>query len=240
MELMVIGSSSAGNGYILQSGSGDALLIECGVHLKKIKQALGFKIDRVHAIVSHAHGDHASSIKDVLNAGIPVYASLETLSTKEVIDHHRARVMEAGKTYPIGSFKVKPFEVNHDVHCLGFLIFHPECGLTLFLTDTYYCDYKFPGLNNIIVECNHDVELLEVNSPKFLHDRVIQSHMNLETCKGLLLANDLRAVNNIVLIHLSNNNSDAVRFQREIKEITGKTVWVAEPGLEIPFEKFPF
>lgn len=240
MELLVLGSSSAGNGYILKSDAGDSLLIECGVHLKKVKQALRFKIDRVNAIVSHCHGDHAGHLIGYIQAGIPIYASAETLEAKGVHLHHRAKLMEAGKSYQVGSFRVKPFNVNHDVPCFGFLICHPECGLTLFLTDTFYCDYKFPGLNNIIVECNHDVELLQANSPKFLHDRVIQSHMNLKTCKELLLANNLTAVNNIVLIHLSDNNSDAVRFQRDIKELTGKTVWVAEPGLEIEFNRFPF
>lgn len=240
MELLVLGSSSAGNGYILKSDAGDSLLIECGVHVKKVKQALGFKIDQVNAIVSHCHGDHAGHLIGAIQAGITVYASAETLDAKGVRSHHRAKVMEAGKTYHIGSFKVKAFDVNHDVPCFGFLVFHAECGLTLFLTDTFYCDYKFSGLNNIIVECNHDVELLETNSPKFLQDRVMQSHMNLETCKGLLLANNLSSVNNIVLIHLSDNNSDAVRFQRDIKELTGKTVWVAEPGLEIEFNRFPF
>jgi phosphoribosyl 1,2-cyclic phosphodiesterase len=141
----------------------------------------------------------------------------------------------------IGSFKVKPFKVNHDVPCVGFLISHTECGLTLFLTDTYYCDYTFPGLNNIIVECNHDMELLVENSPKFLQDRVIQSHMNLDTCKGLLRANDLTAVNNIVLIHLSDNNSDALRFQKEVRELTGKDVHVAEAGMVLEnFNQQPF
>lgn len=239
MKLKVIGSSSAGNAYLLQSKE-ETLLIECGVHVNKIKKALGFRVDNVNAIVTHSHGDHSCSIKEVLNAGITVYASKETLEAKGVVNHHRSRQMITGRSTSIGGFKVKPFEVNHDVHCFGFIIMHPECGLTLFLTDTYYCDYVFPGLNNIIVECNHDQELLYNNSPKFLHDRVIQSHMNLDTCKDLLKANDLCSVNNIVLIHLSESNSDAKKFKREISELTGKTVSIAEPGLEIEFNKTPF
>jgi phosphoribosyl 1,2-cyclic phosphodiesterase len=239
MRLKVIGSNSAGNAYLLQSEQ-DTLLIECGVHISKIKKALGFKVNNVNAIVSHSHGDHASSIKEVLNAGIPVYASKETLEAKNVLHHHRSKELVAGVSCQVGSFRIKPFEVNHDVHCLGFIIMHKECGLVLFLTDTYYCDYVFPGLNNIIVECNHDQELLYNNSPKFLHDRVIQSHMNLTTCKELLKANDLSAVNNIVLIHLSDSNSDEARFKKEIIELTGKTVSIAEAGLEIDFNKTPF
>jgi ribonuclease BN (tRNA processing enzyme) len=70
---------------------------------------------------------------------------------------------------------------------------------------------------------------------------VIESHMSLSTCKDLLKANDLSQVNNIVLIHLSDGNSDAKRFEAEVQEVTGKTVHVANAGLVIEnFNKQPF
>nr|HRO18749.1 hypothetical protein [Ferruginibacter sp.] len=77
-------------------------------------------------------------------------------------------------------------------------------------------------------------------NPKFLRDRIFKSHMSLATCKGLLQANDLRQVNNIVLIHLSDGNSNAEKFKREVTELTGKMVHVAEAGMCIPFTKNPF
>jgi hypothetical protein len=51
--------------------------------------------------------------------------------------------------------------------------------------------------------------------------------MSLETCKGFLRANDLSRVQEIWLLHLSDANSDAARFKREIQELTGKVVYVA-------------
>lgn len=241
MQLKVIGSNSDGNGYLLISST-DTLLIECGLSFKKIKHALQFNLRNVSAIVSHSHGDHSKSMQDVMNAGINVYSGTETFAAKGLHLHHRAKVMAAGRMYQIGSFKVKPFPVNHDVPCFGFMIFHEEMGLSVFLTDTCYSDYTFPGANHFIVECNHEVEIMDkVGTPKFLKDRVVQSHMNLETCKQFLLANDLSSVNNIVLIHLSDTNSDEAKFKREIKQITGKTVTIAEPGLVIEnFNKQPF
>lgn len=241
MRLKVIGSNSRGNGYILQAKD-QTLLIECGIHLNKIKQALDFNLKDVTAVVTHSHGDHAKYIKNVLNAGINVYAGKETFGATGTDKHHRANVMEAGKVYTIGSFKIKPFNVNHDVPCFGFIISHPECGLLLFLTDTYYCNYTFPGLNNIIVECNHDVDIIKANeTATFLQERIVQSHMNVKTCKALLLANDLSKVNNIVLIHLSNANSDELGFKKEIEAATNKTVWIAEAGMIVEnFNKTPF
>lgn len=240
MELIVLGSNSAGNGYLLRANNGETLLIECGVPIKRIKQALKFDLNRTSCIVSHCHGDHASSVKDVLKAGIAVWSNAHCLNTMGIDSHYRANKLVAGMNYYIEGFRVMPFDVNHDVPCHGFLISHAECGLVLFLTDTYYCDYKFPGLNNIIVECNHDTDIIETNGTKrFLKDRIIQSHMNLETCKDLLAANDLSKVNNIVLIHLSDSNSNEFKFQKEISDMTGKAVHIAERGKVIPFNVNP-
>lgn len=237
MNLKVLGSNSAGNCYLLQA-FGETLMIECGIHINKVKQALKFNLSGLYAICTHSHGDHAKYIKDILKAGINVYAGKETFEAMQVSDHHRAKIIDDGRSFQIGGFKLKPFEVNHDVRCFGYIIQHEECGRVLFLTDTYYCDYTFPGLNNIIVECNHAEDIIESNgTKKFLRDRIIEAHMNIDTCKNLLLANDLTQVNNIVLIHLSTRNSDARRFKREIAEMTGKDIHIADAGLCIEFNK---
>jgi len=149
------------------------------------------------------------------------------------------RSISVHQAFDIGPFRILPFDVRHDCkEPLCYLIKHPECGVTLFLTDSYYCAYKFEGLNNVIVEANYcqsiiDRKMAEGVAPRFLRNRILQSHMSLKTCKEFLQANDLTAVNNIVLIHLSDRNSDAIRFQREIQELTGKTVHVADAGLVI-------
>jgi hypothetical protein len=64
--------------------------------------------------------------------------------------------------------------------------------------------------------------------------------MSFETCREELLANDLRAVNSIVLIHLSDLNSNADEFREGIREATGKTVYIAQKGMKIEFNKTPF
>lgn len=56
----------------------------------------------------------------------------------------------------------------------------------------------------------------------------------------MLAANDLSQVNNIVLIHLSDSNSDEKQFQKEVSELTRKNVTVASNGIEIQFNKTPF
>lgn len=246
MQLKVINSNSAGNAYILENDQ-EALLIECGVNFRHIKLALNFEMKKVvGCILTHNHGDHAKAIHDVLAAGFNVYSSTGTHEELGTLLSHRAVRVVAGKVFQVGNFKIKPFNVKHDVkEPFGYLINHPETGTILFLTDSYYCEYTFPGLNNVIIEANYcqgilDKRVADGMNPKFLRDRVITSHMSLKTCKEMLAANDLSAVNNIVLIHLSDGNSDEKRFKREVEEQTGKVVYVAVPGLTIPFNKTPF
>lgn len=247
MKLTIIGSNSAGNAYILENDQ-EALLIECGVRFQRIKEALGFNLRKVvGCIVTHEHKDHCAAVNDVLGAGIEVHASAGTHLAMMTVMHHLARTTFAGDQFSVGGFKVRPFDVKHDCkEPIGFMINHPETGNVLFLTDSYYTEYTFRGLNNVIIEANYCQKILDQKvqagaSPSFLRDRVIQSHMSLKTCKETLQANDLSAVNNIVLIHLSDGNSDSRRFKKEVEEQTGKTVYVAEAGMTIEnFNKTPF
>lgn len=247
MKLIVLGSNSDGNCYLLDDGK-EVLMIECGVGIKAIKQALNFNTAKVTAcIITHEHKDHCKSVEDLLKLGIKVAASLGTIQAMTLERHHRVTILKDTNKYLFGQFLVKPFKVQHDAkEPLGFLIQHPESGLILFLTDTYYCAYKFQGLNNIIIEANHSKEILDERmksgeSKEFLRNRVLSSHMSLDTCKEMLKANDLKAVHNIVLIHLSDRNSNEEQFRKEIFEQTGKKVFIAKAGLIIDnFNKTSF
>lgn len=247
MQLTIINSNSHGNAYILESSIGEALLIECGVQFDKIKKALNFNFRKVvGCLITHEHKDHCKSVNEVMAAGINVYSSFGSLNAMGVSIQHRAHAVLAESSFHVGDYWILPFKTKHDcADPFGYLIRHEECGTVLFLTDSYYSEYTFKGLNNIIVEANYcqtilDRRLADGANPKFLRDRVITSHMSLATCKQMLQANDLSAVNNIVLIHLSDGNSDSARFKKEVQEATGKTVHIAGPNMIIPFNKTPF
>jgi len=246
MELTVIGTGSKGNAYILGNGD-EALLIECGVNIKDIKKALDFDLSKVvGCICTHEHFDHSKSIFDVMKLGIDVHSSQGTLKSRFVDGQPRAKHIVSKQAFSIGNFKILPFDVKHDAaEPLGFLIEHPECGKVLFLTDTYFCEYTFKGLHNIIIEANYSNEIIDRkfgadSGKEFLRNRILRSHFSLANCKDMLSANDLTQVNNIVLIHLSDSNSDEKQFHKEVAELTGKNVTVASNGMKINFNKTPF
>ncbi|MEI6567643.1 MAG: MBL fold metallo-hydrolase [Verrucomicrobiota bacterium] len=244
MKLLINGSSSRGNQYLLISQTG-TLAIEAGVSLAEVKKSVNFDLSSIVAcLVSHEHGDHAKCAKEYAAAGIDVFSTQGTLEAIGLYGH-RAHVLPKCSVM-LSGFKVLAFGIKHDASDpVGFLIFHPECGNVLFLTDTWFSPFKFRNLNQLIIEANYAEDILEENvlngaiHPSVVN-RVKESHMSLEILKDLLLANDLSQVNNICLIHLSSANSDAKRFQKEITLLTGKTVTIAEKGLSIDFNVTPF
>lgn len=250
MVLSVLGSSSSGNAYVLHN-AGEALLIEAGIAFKKIVAELEGNISKVvGCLITHEHGDHAGRINEVLNAVIPVYATRGTIEAAKVTSEWKPRELERTeqgyKVQTIGRFKVIPFTTKHDsAEPVGFYIWHPETGGVLFATDTYYLPNTFKGLNNVLIECNYDPEILDRNVEEgrlipTLRERVRESHLSIDTCIDALKANDLKAVNNIVLIHLSSGNGDPVAFKDRVYRATGKRVHIARPGLSINFNKTPF
>jgi phosphoribosyl 1,2-cyclic phosphodiesterase len=125
-----------------------------------------------------------------------------------------------------------PFDVQHDVsEPFGFLLANQEGEKLLFATDTYYIRYKFKGLTHLLVECNYSKAILEENImngivPKVMAKRLRRSHFSLENFKGFLAANDLTKLQEIWLLHLSDTNSNADLFKKEVSEITGKPVYI--------------
>lgn len=243
MKLKILNSCSAGNCYVFDNGR-EALVVECGMPLSDVKKAVDFDITRISGcIITHEHGDHSKYVRQFIDARIEVGMSKGTSDSLGLKDN---KIFQEMQIYTFGNFKIMPFETQHDcAEPFGYLINHPEMGTVLFATDTYYLKHKFSNLNNILIECNYRSDILEQNIangriPNVLRERTLQSHMSYQTCLETLLANDLRAVNNIVLIHLSDGNSNAEQFKQGIHEATGKTVHVAEKGLTINFNKTPF
>lgn len=246
MRLHVLASGSSGNGYVLYNDH-EALVIECGVPYSQCLRAIDFHREWiVGALVTHEHQDHAKYVEQYLEAGIKVYASDGTCKAEEQLFKKKFLKMTPvanQQLFEVGRFKVLPFDTEHDcAEPFGFLVYHEEMGQILFATDTYYLKYQFPNLTHIMLECNYESGIIERNVqnkviPPFYRDRVFRSHMSLETHISTLLANDLSRVNTVVLLHLSHNNSSPADFKKAVEEATGKLVFVADKGLDIPFNR---
>lgn len=247
MKLKVLGSSSHGNCYLLQSNSGETLIIECGVHLKEIKKSLNFDMSNVSGcLITHEHKDHSKEAFGLQMLGVNTYMSKGTLKAINpgVAILNKSRILEEMVEKKIDSFKVLPFGVKHDaMEPLGFLITHPECGTILFATDTYYIPYNFKdfNVNHVMIECNYSKEILRYNNQlEKLKDRIMHSHFELEDVKEFFRANCFTELRDVVLLHLSNANSNAEQFDEEIRALTKRPVYIADNGLEVDFDLYKF
>nr|DAF67680.1 MAG TPA: YycJ-like protein [Caudoviricetes sp.] len=240
MKLVVLGSSSSGNCYVLDAGK-EALILEAGIRLNEVKRVLGFNIRKVvGCLITHQHGDHAKYIKGMVDLGIPTLALPEVWAAKSVNGANCVDVIP-GKGYKLGNFKVIPFPAFHDVPCVGYMINHPQSGNIMFLTDSYVCEYRFRNLNHVMIECNYADNTLyqairEGRTLPSQRDRLLTSHMELETCKEYLKSSDLSNVNNIVLLHLSKDNGDEPLFVDEVEKATGKVVYAGKRGLTLDMD----
>lgn len=232
MRITAYASGSSGNLYKINNGR-TQILIECGVPFKKIQQYLNYKIHDISGVlVSHEHKDHAKAVKDLLYIGKDIYTSKGTAETLKVSDEPSLHIIKSKEPFKLGTFVITPFDVEHDsAEPLGFVIADEKDKL-LFATDTYYLKYKFTGLTQIMIECNHSYRLIDENVSggllnKVLASRLVKSHFSLENVKKWLTDNDLSQVNEIWLLHLSNLNSDADVFKKEVAALTGLPVYIA-------------
>ena len=72
-------------------------------------------------------------------------------------------------------------------------------------------------------------------------EHVCRGHMELETTLEFLKVNKSMDLRNVVLLHLSDDNSDAELFAARAKEVVGMAdVYVADEGMEVELNKDPF
>lgn len=235
MKLICLGSSSRGNGYILQ-GKSQTLLLEAGVPLSQARKYISDWSQVVGCLVTHRHGDHSKYIKEVMRAGIKVYAN------GDVLDHCSANIngeaVEHLDSFTIGDFVVVPMEAEHDVPCVSFLIYHVEMGKLVFATDTADLPYTFEGVRHVLIECNWSEECMqkaidEGRTNQFVANRSRETHMGLDMALSVITNNIAPDSNiqDVVLLHLSHENSDPNTFQHIVSERLNKPVYIAQHGL---------
>lgn len=233
--IRVIASGSTGNCYLLET-SKETLILECGINIKKIKEALNYDLSKVKGcLITHEHKDHCKSVKEILKCGIDTYMSEGTLKAIGLDFNYSHRIpylLEHNSVFSIGGFTIIPFNTQHDVNePLGFLIHHEELGKVLFITDSYYIKNKFQNIDHILIECNYSEDILS-QLPGW-RARTIKSHMSLETLKSTLNSWNLEGAKDITLIHISHDNGEPERFRQEIEELTGIKTYIGEPNLVI-------
>jgi phosphoribosyl 1,2-cyclic phosphodiesterase len=224
LEFNPIASGSSGNCYILDDGS-TQIMIEAGIPWKRVKMAMDFKTSSISACCpTHQHSDHSGYLKDVAKAGIDIYLMPETRQALG-LEGHRYHDIELFKTFRVGTFQIKAFDLRHDVPNCGFLFASDAGEKALYITDSFYCKHRFPPVEIIAIECNYSTETMAPDLNPTRKERLYTSHFSLENVKRFLAANDLSKVREIWAIHISKENGCPEYFKEELQKATGKPVY---------------
>lgn len=236
MRLKCLGSSSAGNCYLLTSNGGETLILDCGIPIKEIKKGLNWNIkDVVGVLCTHKHLDHSKSVKDFEDMCIPVCKPYEALLMNQFLANSYFTV----RTFDLTTLDGRWTHTNADgseCPCYGFLITHPEMGRMLYITDTELIKWRFKGINHILLGTNYDKNLVNVdNQSKANH--VFRGHLSIDTACDFVNCNS-DSLETVIMCHLSDSNSDVDSFISKMKNVVPcANVCVAERGLEVELRK---
>ena len=231
LEFKSYASSSSGNVHSISDGE-TTIMLDCGIPWKKIQKAFFYETSKVAGVcLTHAHKDHSLAIPDAAKAGLDIYLLPETLEALG-LEGHRYHPITPLKQFKIGTFAIWSFPLEHDVPNSGFL-FSSNGEKAIYITDTAYCRFRFPALSVIAIECNYIPRILRKNVSAGTvalpqKNRLLHSHFSLDNVLEFLNANDLSALQEVWLLHLSDGNSNEAEMKEAVQKATGKPVYVAQ------------
>lgn len=232
-KLTVLGSSSKGNGYLLECG-GQILIIEAGLSYEKVVlPAINWEHYRVvGCLASHSHGDHSKYVQEYIGRVVYVYGNADIEGVSPLVTK---------KKYYIGNFKVQCLEVPHNVPCYSYIIDCPDGIRILFITDTSGFKYRVKGVHCLMVEANYDEEVILDHAVQDQWSRsASENHLSIDQAIEVIKKHDTVDLQDIILLHLSDGNSDASKFQRMVKSETGHDCYIADKGLVVELKDREF
>lgn len=221
MEFCVLSSGSKAN-CIYLAGSSTKILIDCGLSCREVERRLSLVEREAKGIsavlVTHEHRDHISGVPTFCRKHrAAAYTNVGEL-TRRFSDLGLKDVSEfsAGTDFSIGEFEIHPFSVTHDAaDPVGFRISAAGCSVAV-ITDlgqlTMLVREKTRGLSAIVLESNHDLDLLhEAPYPWVLKQRIKSNDGHLSNEAAALLIEELSFRNEplqvIVAAHISENSN---------------------------------
>ncbi len=165
MRIISLASGSKGNAYLVEE-DGEAILVDCGVCYKKLKN-----IEFSAVLITHSHGDHVSGLKALLKKrDVPVFANAmtaETIVHECGVSEDAFVCFENGQSFDIGRFTIAPFSIPHDTSDpVGFLVCTEECTYfhgTDIGTPLVSIGLKLAEADIATLESNHDSVMLKTS-----------------------------------------------------------------------------
>lgn len=224
MRLCSIASGSSGNCVYVGSDA-THLLVDTGISGKRVEQGLrGLDLsprDLDGILITHEHADHISGLGVLTRKyGIPVYATEGTI--RAMFEGGSLGNVEESLFHPIWEdekfilkdLAISPMHISHDaVQPVAYRISYGNKRVGICTDLGVYNDYTvecLKGMDALLLEANHDVNMLQVGPyPYYLKQRILgeRGHLSNEN-SGRLLCRILHdRLKTILLGHLSRENN---------------------------------
>lgn len=238
MRLCSIASGSSGN-CIYVGSQATHLLVDVGISGKRTEQGLnslgvtGRDLDGI--LITHEHADHISGLGVMARKyEIPIYATRGTIAAIEKsssvgkIEDSLFHEIHEDEKLVIKDLTVNPMKISHDAaQPVAYRIGYGNQRIGICTDLGVYNDYTvecLKGMDALLIEANHDVNMLQVGPyPYPLKQRILgeKGHLSNEN-SGKLLSRILHdKLQTIILGHLSkDNNLPELAYEAVRMEIT--------------------
>ncbi len=237
LKFISFGSGSSGNCYYLFTEH-DGLLIDVGVgirNLKKYFRDYGLSLAQIHRVfITHDHADHIKSVGSIsYDYHLPIYATAtvhkgidRNYCVQRKVSPELRYYVEPGVPVQVGDFCVTPFSVPHDSSDnVGYYI--EVEGLSFCVITDAGCvtpemEEFISKANYLVLEANHDVEMLQQGPyPQHLKMRILSEtgHLSNDSC-GRAIANHMsEGLRYVWLCHLSEENNHPELARKTVESI---------------------
>lgn len=246
MRFASLGSGSAGNGLLVMA-NGTCVLLDCGFALRETEARLArLKVDPSGLdalLVTHEHEDHAGGVARLAaRYGIPVYLTYGTRRALEsvLLPATEVHLIDSHTPFAVGALEIHPFPVPHDAREPVQFVFTDGAVRLGVLTDTGsptpHIREMLNGCQALVLECNHDPDMLERGPyPPSLKRRVASryGHLANPAAAKLLASLDTGRLQHLVAAHLSQTNNTPSLARRALAQAlacTPEWIGVADQG----------
>lgn len=214
-----LGSGSSGNALVVEA-DGTRVMMDCGFATAEVRlrlERVGLKPgDLAGIVVTHEHDDHMGGVaRFAKRFGVPVYLTRGTAQwLPPDFPAVLVRMIEPHTPFAVDALQVDPFPVPHDAREPVQYAFSDGDARLGVVTDlgcvTQHVVDKLTRCTALIVECNHDLDLLmEGPYPPSLKQRVSGrfGHLDNLGARRLVEALDRGRLRHLIAAHLSKQNN---------------------------------
>lgn len=235
-------SGSSGNAAYISDGK-THILADCGASGKKIEQALNeinISPEDIDALlITHEHTDHIQGAGVLARRyKLPIYATAHTHRAMKIgsVSDELINEVSPDTTFEIGGIGITPFKIPHDASNPVGYTFTDGFEKAAIATDigcmSEYILSHLYGCSQIILESNHDVEMLRLGPYPFpLKQRILSDvgHLSNEMAAKTALELVNHGTKHIMLGHLSiQNNLPEIAVMETYNYLTKNGVKVGE------------